>query len=530
MFTTESNIASNPTPKYGKLYRQYRLGRGCNNRKICTVNPTSPLFPNKPTSIDLAYSFLNNYDIKQTDAKRKSAKFPYDFSRASDKFFPLASGKDIVNTNKLAKESYIGVISNDRNKPDEFQKNIEKIVLKFIAEDTTEKNYYFCSPQHVMGIKLRRTVEDMVVLYFYDPNNTYRAEEYVVHNPNNALEKNILDCKLTYGLLGDYFNGLNRHREKRSRYPKIHDILLPCQIEKNFKDSNGIFTLCSYDCVEIENADTIIIDESDQARTSRINLVFMKLLSGLPLSEKDKDFFNNNATKIADLNKTYALGFNLVELLSMIKQDRSLKKFVFNILNHENLSSKEKVNILNKENSTLMSTLLKFNRTDDLSFFIDTILESNLDYNDKIELLKVTPKESRNKFDLKINTSYFPHLNRQSSSVLSSLVAKLVYIKQILTTSKLSLADRIKLLIPENPLSFLLSIPVYIVAGILECPFFLLKAILDFLNKFIKADENIIRLTNYILYAVLFPYLFAVSFTIFLVYHLIATTKPYEAE
>ena len=59
---------------------------------------------------------------------------------------------------------------------------------------------------------------------------------------------------------------------------------------------------------------------------------------------------------------------------------------------------------------------------------------------------------------------------------------------------------------------------------------FLLKAILDFLNKFIKADENIIRLTNYILYAVLFPYLFAISFTIFLVYHLIATTKPYEAE
>ncbi len=59
---------------------------------------------------------------------------------------------------------------------------------------------------------------------------------------------------------------------------------------------------------------------------------------------------------------------------------------------------------------------------------------------------------------------------------------------------------------------------------------FLLKAILDFLNKFIKADENIIRLTNYILYAVLFPYLFAISFTIFLVDHLIATTKPYEAE
>jgi hypothetical protein len=91
-------------------------------------------------------------------------------------------------------------------------------------------------------------------------------------------------------------------------------------------------------------------------------------------------------------------------------------------------------------------------------------------------------------------------------------------------TSKLSLVARIKLLIPENILSFLLSIPVYIVVGILECPFFLLKAILSFLNKFIKADENTIKIINYILYMVLFPYLFVISITICLIFNLILTT------
>jgi hypothetical protein len=526
MFTTDSNIALNPTPKYGKIQRRCQPKGVCNNWEVCTVNLNSPYIPVFMICRNLTYGFINNYEIKKTDENLKSAKFPYDFSKilnkkkiCLNKFFLLESDKDIVNTNKLPNENYIGVISNDHNKPDELQKIIEKIVPKFIAENATEKNYYLCTPRHVMGIKLRKTVEDMVVLYFYDPNDTYKTKEYIVHNPNNALAENIQP-------LGQGFFCSANSKEKKYRYPKTHDIFFPRHIKADFQDGNGLFILCSDDRVEIANADAIIIDESDQAAADRINLIFMKLLSGLPLSEKDKDFFNNNATKIADLNKTYALGFNLVELLSMLKQDKSLKKFVFNILNHENLSSKEKVNIINTENSTLMSSLLKFNRIDDLSFFIDTILESNLDYNDKIELLKVTPKKLRKKFSLKINTSYFPYFNilAVSSSVLSSLASKLVYVKQILMTSKLSLVARIKLLIPENILSFLLSIPVYIVVGILECPFFLLKAILSFLNKFIKADENTIKIINYILYMVLFPYLFVISITICLIFNLILTT------